>query len=350
MIRPTLRSVRSAFTLIELLVVIAIIAILIALLLPAVQQAREAARRTQCRNNLKQIGLGLHNYHDNFGCFPISMSWGRIDPATDWDRRQAFSDKVYMLPYLDQAPMYNQTNWNDFPWNPWNTGSNLPQSARLPVFNCPSNAETNANGPNGEFSYAINIGVINYSTDNTNVISGTNGRHNGMACYTNWPGESDQVNRIAKFTDGTSNTAAYSEFGTVPCNPASTGRRTMQMHNWSEPGGANPHRLVRDHCLNNVGHVGDCGRHNARGSSWASSFIGFGGAYAHNMNPNEKPCFATNQGDWRGSTTMSASSHHTGGVHVLMTDGAVRFVSDNINFDTWAGIGTRNGSETIGDF
>src|SRR5436305_1274395 len=100
-----------AFTLIELLVVIAIIAVLIALLLPAVQQAREAARRTQCKNNLKQIGLAFHNYHDTFNCFPISIGW---NPYTN-ERQGAFSDKVYMLPYLDRAAEYNQINWNDFP-------------------------------------------------------------------------------------------------------------------------------------------------------------------------------------------------------------------------------------------
>ena len=341
------KSLRLAFTLIELLVVIAIIAILIALLLPAVQQAREAARRTQCKNNLKQIGLAMHNYHDTFNCLPISMSWGRINAADDWDRRQAFSDKVYMLPYLELGNLYQQTNFNDFPWNPWNTGSNLAQSGRLPVFNCPSNANVNANGPNGSFTYSINIGVINYSKDNTNVISGTNGRHNGLASYTNWPGESDPPVTFAQIADGTSNVAAYSEFGIVPCDRTQTGKKTMQMHNWSEPGGANPHRTVRNHCLNNVGHVDDCGRHDGRGSSWASSFIGFGATYSHNMNPNEKPCFATNQGDWRGSSIMSASSFHTGGVQTLLGDGSVHFFSENIDYDTWAAIGTRNGGETV---
>jgi len=347
-----LRSFRSAFTLIELLVVIAIIAVLIALLLPAVQQAREAARRSQCKNNLKQIGLALHNYHDTANCFPVSMSWSgnAFQYGGRDDRRQAFSDKVYMLPYLDQAPIYNATNFDDFPWNPWNTGSNLPQSTRLPVFNCPSNGFTNGNGPNGEFSYSINVGVINYSKDDVNIISGGNSRHNGLACYTNWAGESDPVVRMASVTDGTSNTVAYSEFGMAPCDTTDTGRKTKQMHTWSEPGGANPHRTVRQHCLNNVGHVGDCGRHNGRGASWASSFIGYGGAYSHNMNPNEKPCFATNQGDWRGSTTMSASSYHTGGVQSLMADGAVRFIGENIDYDTYVAIGTRNGNEVVGEF
>ncbi len=341
---------KLGFTLIELLVVIAIIAILIALLLPAVQQAREAASRTQCKNNLKQIGLAMHNYHDNYNMFPISMSWGRTPTNGDWDRRQAFSDKVYMLPYLDQAPMFTNTNFNDFPWNPWNTGSNIDQSIRLPVFNCPSNGFINANGANGNFNYAINVGVLNYSRNGT-IISGQNVRnHNGIAHYTNWPGESANAVNIATITDGTSNTVAYSEFGMAPCDPTDTGNKTMQMHTWVQPAGAN-HIVLRENCLNNTAHVGDCGRHNLRGSSWASSFIGYGGSYSHNMNPNEKPCFeAEGHSDWRGSTMMSASSYHTGGVQVTMADGAVRFVSDNIDNNTWTALGTRNGREVIGEF
>src|SRR5512135_1528420 len=103
-------SRRQAFTLIELLVVIAIIAVLIALLLPAVQQAREAARRSQCKNNLKQIGLAMHNYHDVANCFPVSIGWNQ-----NQSRNGAFSDKVMMLPYLDQAPMYNLINYRQDP-------------------------------------------------------------------------------------------------------------------------------------------------------------------------------------------------------------------------------------------
>ena len=342
---------RLGFTLIELLVVIAIIAILIALLLPAVQQAREAARRTQCKNNLKNIGLAMHNYHDTYNMFPISMSWGRIGDAGNWDRRQSFSDKVFMLPYIDQAPMYNRTNWNDFPWSPWNGGSNIDQSKRLPVFNCPSNAYLNANGANGNFNYAINVGVLNYSKNPSSgaVTSGNHvRRHNGIAHYTNWPGESADPVNIAAIIDGTSNTAAYSEFGMVPCDPSETGRQTMQMHTWV--GGAT-HVDLRQNCLNSTAHVGDCGRHNLRGSSWAASFVGFGASYSHNMNPNEKPCFEANgHSDWRGSTMLSASSFHTGGAQVAMADGAVRFVSENIDNGTWTALGTRNGRETVGEF
>ena len=169
-----------------------------------------------------------------------------------------------------------------------------------------------------------------------------------MACYTNWPGASDNVVRMASVVDGTSNTVAYSEFGTVPPDPNSTGKKTMQLHTWVN---SQPHRKLRQECLNTVANMNDYGRQSLRGSGWAASWVGHGSAYSHNMNPNEKPCFATsNEGDWWGSTVMSASSFHTGGVHSLMADGSVRFISDSINYDTWAGLGTRDGNETIGEF
>lgn len=340
------------FTLIELLVVIAIIAILIALLLPAVQQAREAARRTQCKNNFKQIGLALHNYHDVYNCFPISMGWGHYTDSSgvvqSKDRRSAFSDKVYLLPFLDRAPEYNAINWEDFPYSSWNRGSNLSLSGRLPVFNCPSNANENANGPLANFTYSICHGVMNWDPNGSGRVSGFNRENNGMAAYTGAAGL-QRPTRIRDFTDGTSNTAAYSEFGIVPCRPNESKPKTMQLHTWVPNGGAG-HRQVRDDCLNLTGHVGDCGRHNMRGFSWAWSFGPQGGNYTHNMLPNEKPCFATDQGDWYGSSILSASSFHTGGVQLLRADGSVHFVSENVDYDAWVAHGTRAAGEVLGEF
>jgi prepilin-type N-terminal cleavage/methylation domain-containing protein len=103
---------RHGFTLIELLVVIAIIAVLIALLLPAVQSAREAARRTQCVNNLKQIGLGLHNYHSTHNVFPLGSSSGMWDFVGDYNVKQNFGPLAMMLPFMEKLPQYNALNFN----------------------------------------------------------------------------------------------------------------------------------------------------------------------------------------------------------------------------------------------
>ena len=324
---------RSAFTLIELLVVIAIIAVLIALLLPAVQQAREAARRTQCKNNLKQIGLAFHNYHDTYNVFPISMGW---NPLTQ-DRQGTFSDKVFMLPYLDRGPDYNATNFNDFPWdsNGWfgNNSNTAVQSKRLPVFNCPSQPYDAAGGQ-GNHTYAINLGEqINGKFD---------GSHNGMACYVGGGGTNDRPVKMASVTDGTSNTVAYSEFvidgsGTI---------NKYQVHNWTA-GSQNTDAQARADCL---AVTSLDGRQNTRGTSWAWSWQSCGATYTHTMAPNDQPCHSVGGTDWLGNNALSANSFHTGGVHCLMADGSVRFVSTNINYPTWVGLGTRNGNETLGDF
>ncbi len=326
------RPRRAAFTLIELLVVIAIIAVLIALLLPAVQQAREAARRTQCKNNLKQIGLAMHNYHDTHGQFPISIGW---NPYTN-ERQGAFSDKVFMLPFLDRAPEYQSTNFNDFPWdsNGWFGNANIKaQSKRLPVFNCPSQPWTTGGGA-ANFTYAINMGTAGPNGQNGD------GNHNGMASYCGGGAPSDRPVKMGSMTDGTSNTGAYSEFlidgGGTP--------QSQQVFDWASAGPTDA--ATRQSCIlqNNPG-----GRPGMRGASWAWSFVGNGSVYSHTMNPNDKACHSFT-GDWEGSTMMSASSAHTGGVHLLLADGAVKFVSTNIDYNTWLGAGSRNGNEKLGDF
>ena len=327
------RRGQRAFTLIELLVVIAIIAVLIALLLPAVQQAREAARRTQCKNNLKQIGLAMHNYHDTCGMFPISIGW---NPITN-ERQGAFSDKVFMLPYLDRANEYNGTNFNDFPWdsNGWYGNANITtQSKRLPVFNCPSSAYEAAGGQ-ANHTYAINIGQqINGKFD---------GQNNGIACYVGAGGGNDRPVKMSSVVDGTSNTVAYSEF--VIDGDGTPNK--YQVHNWSTT--ANDDKTARNNCIT-MPASNLSGRQGMRGTSWAWSFQGTGGAYTHTMAPNDWPCHSLGGSDWLGQNGMSANSLHTGGVHVLMADGAVKFVSQNIDFQTWVAVGTRNGNEIVGEF
>ena len=134
---------RKGFTLVELLVVIAIIGILIALLLPAVQAAREAARRTSCTNNLKQIVLAAHNYHDTLKKLPITVGWNRdINTGIELGNRAgAFSDKVPMLPFLEQSNAHDKQVWNAEPWDNrgWGGNGNIEgQSQKFPMFICPS--------------------------------------------------------------------------------------------------------------------------------------------------------------------------------------------------------------------
>jgi prepilin-type N-terminal cleavage/methylation domain-containing protein len=143
-------SRRRGFTLIELLVVIAIIAILIALLLPAVQQAREAARRTQCKNNLKQIGLALHNYHDAHDCFPFG--WGGTRPATGSPGYSAISQ---LLPFFDQAPLYNTINFSLPLTDPAN---DVPRRQELPILRCPSDFDNPQPNAGGAINYMANKG------------------------------------------------------------------------------------------------------------------------------------------------------------------------------------------------
>ena len=373
------RTNRRGFTLVELLVVIAIIGILVSLLLPAVQAAREAARKTQCVNNLKQIGLGLQNYHTSAQAFPIEISWGQVtwDPNPcntgaafgqqtpgcwkDGNFRGAFSDKVMMLPQLDRIPEANKTLWNNDAFDPggWNGGganpNRLTQSSRLPVFNCPSMPWVNWEGY-AQFTYAINHGTTHYCHTCTNVSSNDyykssqqdtwakdpNGNdqpiqnfHNGMAAYMGpnpheWL-RSDPVVNFGKVNDGSSNTAAYSEF-VLDTNKDPK----FQIYAWTD--GINT-ALARQFCLNNV--PGLSGRQNRRGSGWAWSFMGIGTAYNHTMMPNEKACHGYAD-DWGGSNVMSASSKHGNGVNVCMADGSVRWVSQGILPPVWWQMGTRD--------
>ncbi|HWL08282.1 MAG TPA: DUF1559 domain-containing protein [Planctomicrobium sp.] len=330
-VRGTKKHSRSGFTLIELLVVIAIIAILIALLLPAVQQAREAARRTQCKNNLKQLGLALHNYESTHSVFPLISH-----------NSTGFSAQAQILPFIDQG---NLQNLIDFA-NPLMTGSgpNVTlnpdyvgvQDRLIPVLLCPSDSGDPILD-DGEFrwagtNYLVNIGSgtgFNYCASGGSVLP------DGIF----WRGSNT---RLRDITDGTSNTVLMAEglFGgrdgvstTVLTDPQRQIKRAS--------GGGSPCTRTAEDLVA----AGVSGYNGGRAGSWiraTASHIAVNGFYT----PNSRNPDVTFHGD-----VISASrSAHVGGAQAVLADGSVRFVSENVNLETWRALFTRNGGEVIGDF
>ena len=305
---PAHIATRQAFTLIELLVVIAIIAILIALLLPAVQQAREAARRTQCKNNLKQLGLALHNYHDIHKGFPISFtdtvsSGGPLrDGGWAWDAR--------ILPQLDQAPIFNSLNFSLPPYGKDASAGNIAAiGTMLPALKCPSDTKPDTRPINqanqygcaaaATSSYMASAGAFDGDAcdDTTSTMIQVPVRNNGLFIV-------NTSHNIARITDGTSNTFAVGEVTYIPNGVDGTGAnygsdRNFQFGNITTSGGPNCNQLG----VNNNG---------------SANHVRF---TRHKLN-----------GPLLNSAALQKSFHsqHIGGAQFLMADGAVRFVSENI--------------------
>lgn len=356
---------RSAFTLIELLVVIAIIAILIALLLPAVQQAREAARRTQCKNNLKQLGLALHNYHSTYNCFP--MGSGRQGGGSGARR---FSPFVGLLPYMEQANLASliegggtaasvngSTNYWKNTFVPWDTNHKAVR-AKIPGLLCPSDSDTTEQGVRGKANYMFSHGDTAW--DHNPSWSGNGGRglrglfvggHNNGGMY---------VRRFRDITDGTSNTIAMSER-----IKAKAGANTVLTGGVSRALPQTAYRSNAATCLATVNsnriYVGSVGRW--AGTRWMDSAPNFT-AHTTILGPNKPSCTANNGGDQRDGI-FDPTSHHTGGAQVLLGDGGVRFVSDNIDtgntsaasprngrspYGVWGSLGSINGGEIVSEF
>lgn len=299
------RPARRGFTLIELLVVIAIIAILIALLLPAVQQAREAARRTQCKNNLKQFGLALHNYHDTHNAFP--SGWIGVNPASptvaNFEGVSGFGWGAMILPMLDQAPLYNRINFSLSILDP----ANLPvHEVVLPAFRCPSDT-----GPErweiGEEANPSNIlarlpianYVASFGTEAPEDIC-VGGSFPDAQCRGDGAMYHNSATRLRDFSDGASNSLLVGE------------RKTDVQLGWystwvgSVPEGEEaPMRVVgvTDHTPNHPAqHLDDF------------------------------------------------SSRHVGGAQFLFGDGRVQFISENIDDSIYKGLATRSGGEVLGEF
>jgi len=330
------------FTLIELLVVIAIIAVLIALLLPAVQSAREAARRAQCTNNLKQMGLAMHNYHSASGSFPMgnAIAYAEVGEQTGWG---TFSSHAMLLPYLEQTPVYNSCN---FMWSVWyGTGAVINQTVwntKVSAFLCPSDGNAGQDHLN---SYHGSFGT---GTD----ASAT--RTNGVFAPQN------TASSIATITDGTSNTISHVEALTGDYN------NLRQRHRQYVAGlGLNNADNTLFDARTNLPAVMQAaqtcqqtvqttpGENSNRGFRWATGSPGLT-LTSIILTPNSSQ-YTFSGCRWDGTPAGGVdfghlfvpSSNHSGGVNALMADGSVRFVKDSVSQQTWMALGSTNGGEVI---
>ncbi len=310
---------RSAFTLIELLVVIAIIAILIGLLLPAVQKVREAAARMKCSNNLKQFILAAHSYHDANGVLP---------PGRD---SMDMSTHCYLLPYLEQDNLCKLVNKA----MPWDDASNAAARAvEVPVFRCPSDPRsvTPPGWAGTNYRACQGSGILWGMPPSSGPLS-TLPPPNGVF-YIN------SKTRLVGITDGTSNTAAFSEhlIGDFS-NGVSSDRQDTY---WPKTQPYTPDAALAD-CANvNINDL-QYQRVSDVGAPWLQGYHSTT-LYFHVGPPNSRSCMYPG-----GRIMTTANSGHTNGVNVALCDGAVRFVSNGISLSTWRAVGSRDQGEVLGN-
>ncbi len=311
---------RHAFTLVELLVVIAIIGILVSLLLPAVQAAREAARRMQCSNNLKQLGLATHNYLAAHSRLPLCLN-GTAKPL---------SVHAYLLPFIEQTALYNQVDFK----TSWNTPTNaVARGTAVPTFNCPSEASASMPAGWAGTNYRANQGSqILYAkppTDSSNINFGMPAP-NGVFIP-------DRSLKAAEITDGLSNTAAFSEHPYADFNNAAVSK-----FDTFRPGTypATPDEAVQQCNAVNTTNLAMQGVSDV-GAPWLQSYHSTT-QYFHVAAPNARSCMYP-----PGRIQTTAASYHTGGVVVSMCDGSVDFFADTIELSVWRALGSRDGGEVI---
>jgi prepilin-type N-terminal cleavage/methylation domain-containing protein/prepilin-type processing-associated H-X9-DG protein len=353
---------RRGFTLIELLVVIAIIAVLIALLLPAVQAAREAARRAQCSNNMKQIGLAMHNYHTGNNSFPMggTYAWAgsTYNYSTSWG---TWSAQALMLGFLEQQPLYNAANfsWAVGMYQAWNINSTV-SCAIINSFICPSDGLSPQNPQGQIWSGATNNYFASVGTS-TSYNPGTSNQTTGV--FT----QGGMTYGVQAITDGTSNTIAFGE--------SLVGDGTIATVKWRDgpvltTGSAMPSNGyvldVRQYNTLVLTDLQACsqglmaqtssgtGSQNQKGFRWAEADGGFS-LFNTIVPPNSTQYpFAwcalgrsSSSSNASGGQYQGTSSNHPGGCNFLFADGSVHFLKSSISLQTYWALGTRASGEVL---
>ncbi len=351
---------RNGFTLVELLVVIAIIGILVGLLLPAVQAAREAARRMQCQNNIRQMGLSAHNFESAMKYFPPRRH-SKVLPNASGVATTYYSDaspQVFLLPYVEQGNKLNQWNLNYnvnsdapiAPGIPALTGANAAaRVGDIPTYLCPSDPSVMTQSNAGRSNYMVSTGA------NADFRGGLPG--DGIFAMPN-PGAGQMLKgpTHASITDGTSNTAMFAEIKRGNFNSGQTG---MYDHTTSFVVST----AYTGAQLTDGRPLPECG---PNGPTVAPSYLRYGGlqyyrgtvnqvfAYSHTLPPNwnRRVTDLTQQRYGCGNNSfvqahLPAASYHTGGVNVCYADGSVRLTADSIDFIAWQAIGSRAGGEVV---
>ena len=334
----------SGFTLVELLVVIAIIGILVGLLLPAVQAAREAARRMQCSNNLKQLGLGLHMYHDTYNTLPsrqVGPAWSGGSATATVSR---FSPFVGMLPYMEQGNRYNQIYTTQV--HAWHGNANSGYIGNIPYLMCPSDGLVSPTGPdrNAVYSpanYGFNMG------DNPNLgnpgatPTQPDANMRGLFGYLHFI-------KFGAISDGLSNTLALAEIIVAPADDQ-LGRAVG--NDTTNPLACRARMVNKRYISGSV-----IAQFRCHGQRWQDGRPQYCGVTTI-LPPNGATCSSQ-----AGTGIYSPASKHTGGIQVVFGDGSVHFISENIDtgnlslapatsgispYGVWGALGTRNGGEVV---